>query len=125
MSHPYQHAKSSVKSFGGRLEDYIDIHNWLDCTKAHMPDVRHRALRHHSFGIFECEQVFGLTITNADEVSVPVRVIAEKHVIEDLGFIPTPQDWLNEMKKAPWMANSKKLSIEVPQDRKIISNNES
>ena len=90
-----------------------------------MPDVRHRALRHHSFGIFECEQVFGLTITNADEVSVPVRVIAEKHVIEDLGFIPTPQDWLNEMKKAPWMANSKKLSIEVPQDRKIISNNES
>jgi len=33
MSHPLLHAKSSVKKFGGKVEDYIDIHNWFDATK--------------------------------------------------------------------------------------------
>ena len=32
--HPILHAKSSVKKFGGKWEDYIHIHNWFDETKA-------------------------------------------------------------------------------------------
>ena len=126
MAHAHKHAQSSAKLFGGKLEDYLKIHDWIDCTKAHMPDVRHRALRHHSLGIFECEKVFGSVLVNSDSKSVPVRVIAERHILEDLGFIPTPQDWLKEMKKVPWMANSKALSgsieIDKPQDVRTISN---
>ena len=34
MAHPLLHAKSSVKKFGGEVEDYIDIHNWFDETKS-------------------------------------------------------------------------------------------
>jgi len=30
MAHPYHHALSSVKKWGGRPEDYQAIHDWLD-----------------------------------------------------------------------------------------------
>jgi hypothetical protein len=29
MAHPLEHAQSSAKKFGGKLEDYLPIHNWL------------------------------------------------------------------------------------------------
>jgi hypothetical protein len=64
MSHPYYHARSSAKKWGGDPADYQPIHDWFDATKAQLPDLRHRALRHHSEGIYLCEQVFGTTITN-------------------------------------------------------------
>jgi hypothetical protein len=28
MSHPYNHALSSVKKWGSKVEDYLPIHNW-------------------------------------------------------------------------------------------------
>ena len=30
MAHPYHHALSSVKNWGGTVDDYIDLHSWLD-----------------------------------------------------------------------------------------------
>ena len=52
MAHPYHHAVSSAKKFGGEPEEYLQLHQWLDGSKAHTADFRHRALRHHSEGIF-------------------------------------------------------------------------
>lgn len=66
MTHTYYHAKSSARVFGGVPEDYLAVHNWFDSTKSSFCDFRHRALRHHAEGIFECERVFGTTITNSD-----------------------------------------------------------
>lgn len=63
-----RHAQRSVEQFGGREEDYLPIHDRLDASKAHMPDLRHRALRHHSEGIFLCEAVFGVAMVNSDGV---------------------------------------------------------
>jgi hypothetical protein len=103
MAHPLQHAKSSARKFGGRLEDYLAIHSWFDESKAFLPDFRHRALRHHAEGIFLCERIFGLAITNSEGTQVPVRYIGEQHVKEDLGCIPTAQDWLSQIKPARWM----------------------
>jgi hypothetical protein len=103
MSHPYHHAISSAKKHGGKWQDYIEIHNWFDETKAHFPDMRHRALRHHSEGIFWCEQKFGTVVKNSDYKLVPVRTIAEQHLMEDVGFIPTIADYLKEMNQAGWM----------------------
>ncbi|QEG27060.1 hypothetical protein GobsT_18130 [Gemmata obscuriglobus] len=34
MAHPYHHALSSVKRWGGRAEDYQPVHDWFDATKA-------------------------------------------------------------------------------------------
>ena len=45
MAHPFEHAESSAKKFGGRAEDYLAIHNWLDESKAFFPisDIAHFA----------------------------------------------------------------------------------
>lgn len=44
MTHPYYHAKSSAKLFGGKPEDYVAIHSWFDATKGSFAD----------FGIVPC-----------------------------------------------------------------------
>jgi hypothetical protein len=98
-----KHAQSSTKRFGGTPEDYLPIHNWFDESKAFVADFRHRALRHHAEGIFLCEEIFGLTPTNSEGKQIPVRYIGEQHVKEDLGRIPTAQDWLTQVKPARWM----------------------
>ncbi len=100
---PYHHSLSSVKKHGGTYNDYIKLHSWFDESKAHLADVRHRALRHHSEGIFMLEKLFGTTITNTDGKVVPVRVIGEQHVLEDCGRIPTVADWLRCLKVEKWM----------------------
>lgn len=98
------HAQSSVRKFGGVIEDYMPIHNWFDATKEQFADCRHRALRHHSHGIFECERIFGAFITNSDGKTVPVRYIGEQHVREDCGgIIPTVSDWLKRIPVESWM----------------------
>ena len=48
---PYIHAVSSAKKFGGVWNDYIEIHNFMDSSKGHIADNRHRALLHNSFTI--------------------------------------------------------------------------
>lgn len=103
MAHPYHHALSSVKKWGGVPQDYQAIHNWFDESKAMMADFRHRALRHHAEGIFMAERLFGTTITTSVGRKVPVRFIGEQHVKEDLGFIPSMQDWLKQIKPSAWM----------------------
>ena len=103
MAHPLLHAQSSAKKFGGKPEDYLAIHNWFDESKAYFADFRHRALRHHAEGIFLAERIFGVSIKSSDGNEVPVRYIAEQHIKEDLGRIPTAQDWLGEIRPQRWM----------------------
>ena len=56
MAHPYHHALSSVRKWGGTVEDYLSVHNWFDGSKQILADFRHRALRHHAEGIFLAER---------------------------------------------------------------------
>jgi hypothetical protein len=71
VSHPYYHAVSSARRFGGTPEDYLAVHQFFDQTKAHLADCRHRLVLHNSFGIFLAEQLFGVTMT--------LRVGAKRH----------------------------------------------
>ena len=108
--HPYHHSKTSVKIWGGVESDYQPIHDWFDATKEVFADARHRALRHHSQGIFEAERVFGSTIVNSDGRVVPVRYIGEQHVKEDCGGrIPTVADWFKNIKMEIWMNRGYKV----------------
>lgn len=107
MAHPLKHAESTARTWGGKPEDYLPIHNWFDESKAFMADIRHRAMRHHAEGIFMCERIFGVTITNSDGKAVPVRYIGEQHVKEDLGRIPSVNDWLSRIIPEPWMSGKK------------------
>ncbi len=116
MAHPYHHALSSARKWGGHPEDYLPLHSWFDESKAHLADFRHRALRHHSEGIFLAEAIFGKTIQITGGRTVPVRILGEQHVREDLGRIPTAADWLREIKAQPWMNRSRRLSREIPEE---------
>jgi hypothetical protein len=103
MAHPYHHAVSSANKFGGEPGDFLVFHQFFDASKEHMADFRHRALRHHSEGIFQLEALFGPTMTTSTGRIVPVRFIGEQHVLEDLGRIPTVQDWLGKIQPESWM----------------------
>lgn len=107
MTAPYYHAVSSAKVFGGEPEDYLKIHEWIDESKTCFADFRHRALRHHSFGVMECEKVFGPTITLTNGRKIATRYIAEQHILEDCGGrIPTVSDWLECIQPKGWMARA-------------------
>jgi len=112
MSHALYHAKSSAKRFGGEPEDYMALHEWLDHTKAHFADARHRLLLHNSWGIFLAEQVLGKVLVRAsDGKEVPTRTVLERHVLEDLGRIPTLEQCLSQVSLKPWMyKNAEQLS---------------
>lgn len=103
---PLIHAKCSVKKHGGKPEDYMAIHDFIDSSKSAVPDVRHRAMLHSAWGIYLVEKVFGTHFTNSDNKQVSTRDIAEEHVLQDLGFIPTMEDWLKEMPLKLWMSGS-------------------
>ena len=103
MAHSYLHAKSAAKKFGGVPEDYLAISDFFDGTKAHLADARHRMLLHNSYGVFLCERIFGHVIVNSDGKDVPVRLIAERHVTEDFGWIPSVEQCLAGMPLEKWM----------------------
>ncbi len=112
---PYYHAVSSARKFGGVPDDYLDIHEWFDESKAHYADFRHRALRHHSAGVYECQTRFGTTIVNSSGRHVPVRLIGEQHVLEDSGWIPSVADWLKHIEPQAWMMKVAVKSKELEQ----------
>ncbi len=97
MSHALHHAMGSVKKYGGKVEDYLAIHEWFDAPKEHHHDFRHRMFRHHSQGIKTMTEIFGASLTNSDGTTIPTQWIGEQHMLEDFGFIPTPKDWVSSM----------------------------
>jgi hypothetical protein len=113
---PWSHALISAKQFGGRPEDYIDIHEFMDSSKMAHADMRHRAMLHNAFGIYVTALMFGTMeqqpsgewkrmpyIRNSDAKVVQVRDIAEQHVLDDLGKIPSIGDFLTHMTLETWM----------------------
>ena len=118
MANPYHHSLSSVKKWGGSAEDYQAIHDWFDASKEFFADFRHRALRHHAQGIFECERAFGRTITLSSGRVIPTRWVGEQHVTEDCGFIPSLQDWLIQIAPQPWMNKPLRITREIEDEGK-------
>ena len=107
MAHPYHHSLSSVKSWGGIVEDYQRIHDWFDESKKIIADFRHRALRHHAEGIYMSETIFGPTVKLCTGRVIPTRWVGEQHVREDLGFIPSFADWIKPIRPEPWMGRAR------------------
>lgn len=103
---PFIHAKNSARKYGGKPEDFLGIHQFMDSAKAHIPDIRHRLVLHNSFGIQLAEQCCGDIeqaglgenkkfvrkpyITTSEGNIVYIRDIATDHVREDMaGIVPT------------------------------------
>ena len=112
MANPYIHSKSSVKRWGGKVEDYLEIHELLDSPKSCMNNNTSRMATHNTWFVNEIiPKIFGYNIINSDGKSVDTVDIARLHISEDFRgrFIPTLQDYLKEMVVQPWMNNGVKL----------------
>ena len=142
MSKSDVHANSSMKKFGGKANDYIEIHEMMDSSKVFCADNRHRSLFHHTAGVYYMQKMFGVDfdeieklknkynlgeefvsdiltllkmnrlqgvhIMNSDNKKIHVRDIAEQHILEDFRgkFIPTMNDYINNMNLKGWMNNA-------------------
>ena len=111
MANPLIHAKSSVKRWGGKVEDYLPIHELIDSPKATMNNNTARVLTHNTwFAYTIIPKVFGYNIKNSDGRSVDSVDIAMLHLLEDfrMKFVPTPQDYLKHLQLQQWMNNGVK-----------------
>ncbi|UZR98164.1 DUF6915 family protein [Chondrinema litorale] len=91
----WKHSLLSEHKFGGKAEDYYEIHKFMDSSKLHYFHAKHRMLLHNTYGIELCIRLFGDYIKNSDAETILVRDIAAEHCKEDLsGMVPTLNDWL-------------------------------
>jgi hypothetical protein len=114
MANPLIHSKSSVKRWGGSVEDYLAIHELIDSPKATMNNNSSRALTHNSwFAYTIIPKIFGYNIVNSSGKSVDTVDIAMLHILEDfrMKFVPTPQDFLKhlDISACPWIHNGVKM----------------
>lgn len=119
---PLYHARVHAKKFGGVAEDYLPLNNFMDSSGYAHSDIRHRAVLHSAYGVYLCEQVFGQSITLSTGKKVPVKDIAISPIEQDLGFVPTLSDYLNNMTIQGWMSgterkNKGKKSKFIPFDK--------
>jgi hypothetical protein len=104
MSKPIVHAESSARKFGGVATDYLDIHAYMDSSKQAIPSNIHRALTHNSWFVLNVlVRVFGEYITNSEGKLVSVQEVGFQHCEEDLGCVPTAQDYFESTTYEPWM----------------------
>lgn len=117
------HAQSAARKWGGSMEDYLPLEEYIDSSKQIIGDVRHRAIYHHTLGVWLVQQKFGPTISvtksSGKVVQVPTRLIAERHIIEDLGWLPSPADYLRNTPVEKWMSGSQRK--EVPLSTLLLS----
>ena len=113
MAQSYIHAQNSARHFkAGTPEDYLPIHEKIDSFKQSYGDVRHRAFFHNTQGPWLMQEIFGRYIEVEDWVTkkmrkILVREIAENHIVEDLGCLPSPGDWMDCMNCHVWMGGKK------------------
>ena len=113
MSAPQVHAENSAKKFGGKPKDYLDIHQFMDSSKSSFSDARHRTVTHNIwFCVNVIPKIFGEQRKNSDKNKYSTKDVAEMHCIEDMGYVPTIQDYLENMKITDWMKGSS--TIEKP-----------
>lgn len=112
MANPLIHSKSSVKRWGGKVEDYLPLHELIDSPKATMNNNSVRLLTHNTWFAYNImPKIFGYNIINSDGKSVDVVDITMLHIAEDfrMKFVPTPQDYLKHLEVQAWMNNGVKV----------------
>lgn len=110
---PFEHSVLSVRDFGGKTDDYLKIHEFIDQSKFQTTDFRHRAFLHNTMGISICEQVFGAAIENEDGNQISVREIARRHIIQDCSCVPTGKEVLDSLSDGTFGKYNKPLQRDL------------
>ena len=124
MANPLIHSKSSVKRWGGKVEDYLPLHELIDSPKATMNNNSVRVLTHNTWFAYQImPKIFGYNIINSDGKSVDVVDISMLHIAEDfrMKFVPTPQDYLQHLQVQAWFNNGVK-ELDSQEARDIVKN---
>ena len=124
MANPLIHSKSSVKRWGGKVEDYLPLHELIDSPKATMNNNSVRVLTHNTWFAYQImPKIFGYNIINSDGRSVDVVDISMLHIAEDfrMKFVPTPQDYLQHLQVQAWFNNGVKV-LESEEGKQVAEN---
>lgn len=109
MSNYTYHAISSANAFGGNPEDYYALHRWMDRGRRGTDRLLHRMLAHHTQGIDDAIAIFGDAITNSTGRKVPTSLLTRQHIIEDLGFVPVLEHYMELLHCPRWASKPAKL----------------
>lgn len=102
----YDQCLATAEEEGGAWTDYQALHQFLDWPRDCLPDGRFRRVLHNSWGVGLAEQAFGLAFTRAsDGVELAVRPIVERHIVRELGTIPTLDAALEGVTLQRWMCS--------------------
>jgi len=65
--------------------------------------------------VWLAQQIFGRVIVvetvHGNPRNIPVRLIAERHIEEDLGWLPSPADYIKGMPLKPWMSGAQRRHL--------------
>jgi len=104
---PLQHARITAHRYGGKWQDWIAIHDWIDRSKAIFPSMQHRMLLHSDFGEWLVVRIHGEAIGSKDGTVIPTRDLFRDHQVEDLGRVVTLAEWLHEINADYWTRRRK------------------
>lgn len=111
----HQHSVSASRKWGGTPDLYQPVNEFIDSSKRIIGDFRHRSLYHHTEGVYLCQRLFGDTIrvprAKGPDKLIPVRLVAERHILEDLGWLPSPADYIKGMPFDPWMSGAQRKTV--------------
>lgn len=102
---PHAMAAASARRHGGSKETYLPLHEWFLETSEWIEGPSHLLFRHHAFGIFEAEAMFGPVIGEGRH-AIATRIVAERHVQSVVGRTPAASDWLRRIKGDRWMVRA-------------------
>jgi hypothetical protein len=95
------HSELSVKRRSGAIEDYYNLHDFIDSSKEVEATNRHRFLTHTMFFVKEAMiPIFGSSIHIKGGKPVNTKDMLEQdHIVADYGgkFIPTLTDFVDEI----------------------------
>lgn len=85
---PFVHAQASARKSGRDWTEDLPIHEFMDLAKNACPDLRHRLILHNS-------DLGPELASRAFPDRTDARDVALAHVQQDLGWLPTLNDWLD------------------------------
>ncbi len=104
---PLQHARITAHRYGGRWQDWIAIHDWIDRSKMIFPSMQHRMFIHSDFGEWLSVRIHGEAIHAEDGTVISTRDLFRDHQVEDLGRVVTLAEWLLEADADYWTRRRK------------------
>ena len=104
---PLQHARITAHRYGGKWQDWIAIHDWIDRSKAIFPSMQHRMFLHSDFGEWLAVKIHGEAIGSESGATISTRDLFRDHQVEDLGRVVPLAEWLREITAGYWTRRRK------------------